>query len=427
VAPAPVPESPGLNYFDYLQGLLGFAIRHDNQPVIERLPLSQLNAFRERYHEDWQAFHSFTTRETSLSRLLLAPAPYRLKRPVAGEFRPLLHGQLHRSAYAFGGDESHPWEHGDSSERVIGLKRFLLYSHRLVLADPLWYINQYFGGETDTQYTAKSRLALARFLDFVYTTRELIQADIVLFYPQYEHTGLGFEKNAFQDDGFMDWYKRLPPEKRHADPFAASAHHHVVELLFYFVRNGASAFIDNPKLLPAFESVLAFGRALGGTHRVVMADSIESEHRAAMQTLSSISLPTLDALSLRDIVAVRTQADGFEQFRSALREGLLRIDSAASADHGVIREAVNDSLATGRAACEREMEGSSFLSHVHENMASFGIGALAGLMAGDPTLGLATGGATAGLTVLYKYVSGLDDQTARQAVLRHYAVWDSGE
>jgi hypothetical protein len=281
-----VPPEGLPNYVDYLENLLGRRIRENNATLIASLSIRQLNEIRERHHDAWRQFSQFTHRHADLPTLFHAPLPYRRKKAVLGEFRPILHGQIHDSAYRFGGDESHPWERAGNEERLAGLKRLLLYSHRVVLADPLWYVNQWLGREIDDEYSTRSRAGLTHLLDFVYLIKDLIRSDIILFYPQYEHTGVGFSSHLFEDQEFLDWSHTLAGEDE--DTVVSIVYPQIIELLFYCVRYGASCFIDRPELMPGLQKILDYGGALGGSHLVAKRDSVAVEDDAALLVLASM-------------------------------------------------------------------------------------------------------------------------------------------
>jgi hypothetical protein len=182
------------------------------------------------------------------------------------------------------------------------------------------------------------------------------------------------------------------------------------------------------------EQILRYGRALGGKYIQTQPDEVVRRERAAMERLAAVPLPTLGALSLKDIVAARDGAEGFQRWRESLREGLLRIESG-SPDDEVMNMAVAESLAEGKNALEAEIDKSSLLNATKTRTTQFAIGALApvvgGAVVGAPpgTLvgGLAIGSAQAVLNVLHDFFAGAKDQVHRRALLRHYALWTLGE
>jgi hypothetical protein len=393
------------------------------------MSLQDLYDFREKYHEGYNKFRGYLLKVRDLdapaidiNKLKSAPSPYQRASMREGEFAPILHGRIHDTAYLFGGDEGHPWESPHNLARVGRLKQYLLYAHRIILPDPIWYICQYFAfkDRKDDEYVARSRAALTNYLDFLYLIRDLIQTDIVSFYPQYEHTGGGFPQEIFEDQRFIEWFNTQTDSKSDI-PVARLIHNRILELLFYCIRYDASCTIDNPRLKPVLESVLEFGQALGGRHIETKVDSVARKERNALKSLVTLPLPTAEKLELKEIIAVRREGDGFQRWRSYLQEGLLRIESKGL-DSSALQKAVRESLAHGKQALEREFGQSSLLSKIKDDVGTFTVGAMAGWIVGDPSGGLATGAVSVGLNILKDFFVKRKDRESRKALLKHYTL-----
>jgi hypothetical protein len=412
-----------LNYFDYVEELLGEEISKDNHKLIGSLSVSQLNQLREDHHLAFETFEQYKDKNKDLRQLLLAPSPHWRKQAIPGQFRPLLHGKFSSIAYDFGGDEGHPWQERNS-KRLLGLKRILMYAHSVVLADPLWYINQFLGRdrEEDDAYVAQTRITLINYFDFLYEIKDLVQSEVVLFYPQFEHTGVGFPKEVFRDTDFVDWYVSQNTMDDNLE-YVRYLHGDILELIFYAIRYGASCFVDNSVHEHILQRVLAYGQAFEGKYLSTRQDSKSAQDRQIMGLLGNVELTSLEDLPIHDIISVRQNSPGFEQFRTHLKSGFLRIESGSMNDLEVVRQAVQGSLEEGRIACEEEIRKSSLLSSARKNGGSFVIGAAAGLAMGDPTGGLGTGAVTAALTMIQDYVLSIKSRASQNALSRHYAIW----
>jgi len=241
-----------VNYYEHVEYLLGQRIKKDNRRLIEEMPLQNLYDLREKYHEGYKSFNEYMSRirlidhlATDINKLKNAPSPYQRASTHEGEFAPILHGKIHDSAYLFGGDQFHPWESPGNPARVARLKQYLLYAHRVILPDPLWYLCQFFAFRDykNDEYVTRSRIALTNYLDFLYSIRVLIQTDIVSFYPQYEHTSGGFPRDIFKDERFIEWLQ-TQSDNDGGTIVAKYGYPKILELLFYCVRYNASCTID---------------------------------------------------------------------------------------------------------------------------------------------------------------------------------------
>ena len=116
----------------------------------------------------------------------------------------------------------------------------------------------------------------------------------------------------------------------------------VSELLFFCERFEADCSFDRPQLEPILAAMTAFGGELQATQ---LRDRVLGKGRAALQALGSVALPGLDRLSMKQIVDVRSNAEGFHRWRAALSDGLRRIEGEAEPEE--VAEAVREELALG--------------------------------------------------------------------------------
>jgi hypothetical protein len=417
------------NYIDYVQALIGCDLRSDNASTVEGMSRSELADMREQnLHAGMDAFTAqvgFSGQGRELAEILPlwegAPTPYERVTGVRGEFRPLLHGRIHTAAAVFGGNAGYVFREGGSDARVAALKRYLLYAHRVVLPDPLFYVNQYFGADFD-DLRERSRRALIGFLDFLYAIRTLVRSEIVSFYPQYEHGGVTEPTHLFRDRDYDDWVEAGEAD---ADEklLLEAGQPLISELLFFCQRFEADCSFDRSD----FESILAamtsYGGVLSDRHAAVARDRVLGEERAALETLGTVSLPGLDHLPIDEIVAVRAQAEGFDCWRDALGEGLRRIEGSVAPE--AVREAVAETLARGGREVEREAKKSGLLETARGPAQTLAIGAVGGFAVGGPLGALAGSGISAVLTTLVEYVGGRADRRTANALAAHYSVWET--
>src|SRR5579883_2231511 len=179
-------EEEKKSYWEFVEGIIGREIRADNEKSLRRLSNEDLAAIRERYLEGYyrfgesvksnvklitnrdpesEAISSFSPAEIGslLPRFASAPIPYSCPREKRGEMRPLFHGKFNRSADEFGGDSPFHWITSPNNRRLSLLKRYLIYAHRIVLPDPLFYINE--AANPLFSDPSRTRAALPNYLD----------------------------------------------------------------------------------------------------------------------------------------------------------------------------------------------------------------------------------------------------------------------
>jgi hypothetical protein len=176
-------------------------------------------------------------------------------------------------------------------------------------------------------------------------------------------------------------------------------------------------------------------RRLGGHHDILCASPLFADllflgacdpvAQTRVHPLARTPVPNLDQLSVRDIVAIRTSSDAFATWRARLSIGLerahrLRDDLGPDVDTAA---AVAEVLADARQQVLAETRTSRVLGR--GGMTAFVAGALGGVvsnLAGGPTAGLL--GAAGGL--IPALAQGLLDRRAATPafVRRHYLVFD---
>jgi hypothetical protein len=147
-----------------------------------------------------------------------------------------------------------------------------------------------------------------------------------------------------------------------------------------------------------------------------------------LRDLINLPLPRIESLSAQDIVDVREDST-FKGFRRDLKHTL---EQMAAIPIGFNREAgqfrvFNDEMKGARDRLDRRLQHSSFLTAARKGVENFAIGFIASLPF-DPKAGvtsLATGAATAALTMLRDYLGGRSSK-AQQALMHHFLVMEAG-
>lgn len=410
------------NQIELVESLLNRKLHASNKTMVSKFSLRDLATFQASYHDSLREFDKFIDQNTTsllnskcaLSLLINAPTPCQRMPQVYGEFRPILLRQVHKNAAPF--DDSSSFENISNAFRIDIMKRNLLYSHKVVIPDALFWVNQFFGDEKETEWTKRGRLRLTGYLDFLYSIRPLVKKQIVLFYPEYEYGSLPGE--AFYDKEFVEWIGKDQFDEEKSLRCEV-AHEDILRLLFYCVRYGASCTLDQGIYEPILSEVLRFGKAMGGQFTVTKENMKSREQIALVNRLAQISIPNLGNISIDDIVAVRSQSEAFNHWRDLLSEGIQSIEETG--DPGLVSESVKDSLARGKEAIDQEIKKSSLLSSAKESFYSFAIGAIAGVALGDALKAIATGSLTATLSILKEFLVSGKDRSAKKSLLKHYA------
>jgi hypothetical protein len=428
-----------MTYIEFIEYLLKFDIDANARKRLLELPGKELARIREDYHVAHHQFGASILRlhANEIHTYAAAPTPYERVENNKSEFRPILHGRIGAAAHIFGGDAGHPWESADDAPRLNGLKRYLIYAHKLVLPDPLFYImqfvpstQQYARGEEESLFVAKSRIALANYLHFLHTVRGLVEAGIVSFYPQYEHTGVGFPSELFHDVNFCNWYERRAQRNPREMMLCEALHSNLIELLFYCRRYDATCLIEDQRLIPIFRSLLEYRESVLQNEREARLFHARAKERVILNRLGEATLPTLEGISLSDIVAVRQDGRGFGEWRKAFGDAILAVESQES-DEASIREHVAYLLADGREKLNKEINKSSFLQKIKDQGSKLFLGSAAigwglGKIAEEVTSGapFAIAAGSSALWVTTEWLKERSQRRSRAALLRHYTVWE---
>ena len=294
----------------------------------------------------------------------------------------------------------------------------------------MFYICQFFA-HSDSIFIDDSKQQLIGFLDFLYEIKKLVKMNVVLFYPQYEHSEHGFSRSTFVDKDYAEWLNInastldknaiYPGDKPdYANVIFSYEQSQISQLMFFCNRYNASLYFDNHKHELLMNTYLKYAYLSSSHINLRTNDKIHEKERRILERLIDIPLPNLSKLSLNDIASVRTNCDSFNDWRKCLGEGIDRIESGN--DYKQIKQALIRTLVPKKEKLEQEIKNSNILSSAKTNLSNFGVVALAGVVAGDPTGGLATGTATTGITVLKEFLCGYKNRSSNKSLLKHYTV-----
>ncbi len=260
-----------MNYYSFIENITGHRLIESNEKWMVKINNKELVNIRERYHENTvNKFITYLSKiQNSRSKVnsenysdcLSLPKAYDYPTSLTYEHCPLMHGILHRDAVIFGGDGSDAFnineQINDNAKRINRLKFYLLYSHKIILPDPMFYLCQYFSLETGP-YIKKGKYQLAAFFNFLYEIRELVKSNVILFYPQYEHSGVGFHSKLFGNEHYENWLENRaemldihainPKFDSTTAPYLFSyAQEPITQLFFFCSRYKASIYFDSPR------------------------------------------------------------------------------------------------------------------------------------------------------------------------------------
>jgi len=155
--------------------------------------------------------------------------------------------------------------------------------------------------------------------------------------------------------------------------------------------------------------------------------------RRSLQTLPrllSVELPGIQSgIRTSDLVALRRNEEVFAEWRDELRKALTTLSDDLAADPGMPQDArleiVRQELRRSAARAKSRVGRSAALSHLKGGAVDATIGTVVGLGLGSPVAAVASAGLSEAAVLLYRWLSALPSRPARQALVRHYAVFDS--
>jgi hypothetical protein len=402
-----------MNYVEFIENM-GFRLTGDVGRQVELASPSTLIDFRERYLDlqtalDVQMDNRLANElsrngESQVGRVFDCPdaEPH--------EFRPMFHGRLMESPGILGGDSGSAFETLDIDKRLRRIKTLLLYAHALVVPDSLFYVNQWFSAEGP--YFEEGRHRLKNYLTVIAALRPLIEAGIVIMYPQYEHSGVGFSVRdgrggAFDDSAFEEWLCERDQES------LIAVSHSYNELLFFATRYDASVITPQGH---GYDLILA--PIAEFNHRTLRGDQRRDSRLGS--ALASIECANVDGLSLHDVIAIRRDSAAFETWRGLLSGAMKQIDNYNEAPSSAIVADVCDIVSEGKAIIDKEVRKSTIWDQARGPAGSCILSSLAGVLA-KGALDWKTAGATFALSFLYQYVSGGNKRRAMKALRNHFA------
>jgi hypothetical protein len=146
-----------------------------------------------------------------------------------------------------------------------------------------------------------------------------------------------------------------------------------------------------------------------------------------LRELARLSVPRLDGLTWRDLVAIRQNDDAFAEWRTHLGHGLDRIrEERAAGRFADARRLLQDELAPARARLSESARRSSSLSRAASGAVSFVLGALGGAVgaASQPAPVTALASLGAGLGAGSATIATSRDAINYTALNRHYVLFD---
>jgi hypothetical protein len=439
-------RGPTTTYLDFLQNA-GFPLDDDVGRKVDEASREKLTDFRDRYLQLVDSLHAATASEehplgdlsveemAQVSKLKLGRV-FKCPEPREGEFRPLFPGG-NLGAFSKGtlaGGRGNDFDTLELETRLTRLKGVLLYAHSIAISDGLLYANEFFAPRWNDEDFQISKRRLKNYLTFLAAIRGLIENNIVILYPQYEHGGLGFRRHrAFFDQQFHDWicdeaevavpathkdgrmgnYRITYPDRL----YGASTV--VKELLFFAGRYGACPVLpptsDN-LCQAALKYLIQYGKRLASKQEV--------ENMAMADKIARIDIPELKNLPLKDLISIRRNDEVFEEWRTLLATAISDIDNIETADPKEVSVHVRELLRMGQEKVQTVTEKSGFFQTLAGPSVTFSLGVIgAEILKGavDP----ATLGMSAGLTFIYQYLAGSKKREAHKALRKHFATLES--
>jgi hypothetical protein len=301
-------------------------------------------------------------------------------------------------------------------QAVAAIKTLLLYYHRLAVPSALGDVCDYYSGGRFMDAAEPAARAFESQLYLLAELRPLVQSGTIFFMP--EPSTYGPAVDAVARLGTPEWIYEI-------DRDDAGIMMRLREIFEQSMFIGGTWDLD--LLIPNGPAAESFGQFVTHTaHRISKVELAESQLGSM---LLHCDLPMLDALTVKDIAAIRTDSTAFARWRSQLRSVLRAFyeDFASGAmDQRQFRRYAAEELADGKSRIEAEIRQSSYLSLASAGLKSVGIGTVvAGLTApADAATGIASAVVTGGVTFLVDCCRQKMSRGAKvaQSLRAHYAV-----
>lgn len=264
-----------------------------------------------------------------------------------------------------------------------GIKRLLLYCHRLVLDDPLIYAMDHLvqGESNDPERRARRRERLRAALVLLSYLRPLIDARVVTFVPQ-DRVGFAYrqvnaaavEHVAGQGDFSQYMGGRFAGGRGEA---VAGIRWQLAHQALESVRVTLALAEDFPEQFDFFFPDRFFVDAAARELRDRSpALGIAEHENQLLRTLLSVEVPDIAGLSLHDVIAVR-EDDTFVVWRSELRNAIHELDSIrARLDPAAERRRVmGEEMRAASARLTGGVGRSATMSSAQRGVVRLGIGA----------------------------------------------------
>jgi hypothetical protein len=420
-----------INYIEFVENLIGSDLELDNAKRLNSLKNNELEGIRESYHQSFHFFLQNGGNSFLNEGYLSAPAPYSFKSKSSGEYSPLIHGKFDSQADILGGDSLYPWLNESIECKLIHIKVMLNYCHRLVIPDPLFYILQFFDGASGaTEYgeikIKESRMALISYLNFLYLIKGLVKADIISFYPQYEHSfpysGMK-EHISLEHETFFEWLEenKVNDIQGIDNHLLSIKHSEVITKLLLNQRFNVDLFIDSQSSERAIAHTIDYYKTNFLQIDKGLGDKSVIDNAKGLRRIIDFRFPDLSTLSWEDIIAIRTTSTQFNEYRNCLKKGILRIEECTNDSSELIFNAISEELQSGYRAIQKEKAGSKFLSHIPDTV-PFAIGYCALNYFGVEMDKMIPISSALGL-LGYRAMTSIKSGTKVNSLSKHYGIW----
>jgi hypothetical protein len=291
--------------------------------------------------------------------------PY-LASPGFGPFNPL------GMDYVFGDRSAQP------GQMTRNIKKYLLFCNSLCITDQLPYLLDYFEADPNSEYAA-ARIPAIKALLIEYTTlRELLEQGTLIplsdeIFGLTQHLFISEEEKKQIDSTLrltIDDATSIATSIRRQQVYSEKLDKHV------------DMFFPDSRFIPVFKELLRFSEAKF-THK-------EIQEPFKVGILGDISAINPDAVSIQEILKMRRNEEMFQEWRSFLENVFQKLylheDDYNDLDREYL-EGVRTELLVWKDKLRRKRKESSFANQLLESAEKIIIGASAGAVIGQLTVG----------------------------------------